>query len=823
MKKHNVLLFVHISTHFKEMWRVALLLKNTPSYFPIVYFDASYEGHELHLDLCREHEIMFLTPEEFNLCYGNQRPEQVSDTGPVYTGRKTKKIFNVRKLARRIFSPITPMLFKRLQYFMEFSAKHWGLPWKIVIKRYPKVFEKYSDFLPPQTRRAKFIFQVWSNFLERYEISLLILPEHNLFYFTQNIVYFSHKANIPSVIVPFTIANTIEWSEAFYSLPSSNLDLSINKVFAKKFPHWKITYKNKPLILPAEIILLNEMLGTTPKVPWLLNSGTIDAIAVESQAMMNYYLKAGIEREVLQITGALYDDELYSQMAHAEKKRAQLYEELGFQDFSKPMLLLGFPPDQLSSRRTVCELKSFEEIAMYFFKTLRPVADQYNIVLNLHPRIKPGSLALIEQSPKLKISQSNIASLIPLSAIYIASCSATIRMAVACGIPVLNYDLYRYRYDDYKGIKAVITVESKADFERHFKYLTQDPEYYGMMRDHQKKASQYWGRVDGKSGERMLNLFDALLAGARAMPEMINVEKIEVPAASEIKTKGIVLAGGYGQRLHPVTKGISKHLLPIYDKPMIYYPISVLMLAGIREILLITTSEDLPSYQRLLSNGHQWGLEIQYVIQSAPGGLAEAFILGENFIGKDRVCLILGDNLFYGQGFSSKLREAALREEATLFAYKVSDPQRFGVVEFDSELNALSIEEKPLLPKSSYAVTGLYFYDNDVVKFAKSLCPSKRGELEITDINNMYLERRRLKVEILGRGFAWLDTGTHDSLLEASHFVQTIERRQGNKIACLEEIAYRQGWIDKQAMLLHAERMAHLSTGGYLTQVLESV
>ncbi len=284
--------------------------------------------------------------------------------------------------------------------------------------------------------------------------------------------------------------------------------------------------------------------------------------------------------------------------------------------------------------------------------------------------------------------------------------------------------------------------------------------------------------------------------------------------------KGIVLAGGSGTRLHPITKGVSKQLLPIYDKPMIYYPLSVLMLAGIKEILLISTPDDIAGYQRLLGDGSDFGIELEYAVQPSPDGLAQAFIIGEDFIGDSNVALILGDNIFYGENLIGNLKTAVTKMTgSTIFGYHVKDPERFGVVEFDTIGNVISIEEKPQNPRSNYAVTGLYFYDNDVIKIAKSISPSGRGELEITDVNVVYQKRGDLTVELLGRGFAWLDTGTHDSLVEAGHFVQTIEKRQGLKLACLEEIAFHKNWISKDTLLKRAEALKMTKYGEYLFRV----
>jgi glucose-1-phosphate thymidylyltransferase len=304
---------------------------------------------------------------------------------------------------------------------------------------------------------------------------------------------------------------------------------------------------------------------------------------------------------------------------------------------------------------------------------------------------------------------------------------------------------------------------------------------------------------------------------------VMNNSKLNINNSPLNNTKGIILAGGSGTRLYPITKGLSKQLLPVYDKPMIYYPLSVLMLAGMNDILIITTPEDQSGFIRMLGDGKEFGVNLSYAVQPSPDGLAQAFIIGEDFIGDSNVCLVLGDNIFWGQGFTPVLKRAAGRKSgASVFGYKVKDPERFGVVAFDENQKAISLEEKPEKPKSNFAVTGLYFYDNDVIAMAKKVKPSDRGELEITTLNQMYMERGDLNVELLGRGFAWLDTGTHESLLEAAMFVETIEKRQGYKIACLEEIAWNNGWLSNEQVMQTAKALSKNSYGQYLADLIKS-
>ncbi|HFL3389595.1 TPA: hypothetical protein ACG3OE_002859, partial [Legionella pneumophila] len=375
---------------------------------------------------------------------------------------------------------------------------------------YKIIWNKKPEYLPPISKAAYYFYNYLPSLLLENRIQLIVLPEHNLFYFTQLLVYQGRKYQIPAIIVPFTIANTIEWSEAFYNEPSRSLNRIPNKICARAFPHWVNHYKNRSLLLPVELILLHEMFGITPKNTWLLNSGDIDFLASESEAMKNYYISAGIEEKQIRITGALYNDELFFRLQKAEDFRDELYKKLNMQP-GKPMLLCALPPNQCFGRMDLIEFDSYEEIVRFILGKLSQYDKDYNIIVNLHPRIVLDSVSYISDYP-VKIYTGNIAEIIPLSSIFVASCSATIRMAISCGIPVVNYDLYHYNYDDYQNIKGVLTMSSKLEFSLILNKLTTESGFFEKIKTAQLYDSEKWGVLDGKSGENLLNEIDLLFA-----------------------------------------------------------------------------------------------------------------------------------------------------------------------------------------------------------------------------------------------------------------------------------------------------------------------
>lgn len=595
--KKNVLLFVQIPTHFREIWRVAKLLKASTQYNPIVYFQGLYVNYQQDLALCRSQQIDVLTCEDLHqfhpgVIQAHQQMQQQDQanrddvvknsfikssvmrklTSLKYTVKsiiqthkeirfRVNNKVKVRRgfvdfMIRNIIAPII-LLYSvffslagqtiryvkysclrwryRLLYFyyrgkskciyyatransniaktvysmIYLTARYVQMPWRLLIKCYPSMWENGSALLPLDSKESSFISKSLPEFLKRHQITLILLPEHNLFYYTQLFAHYAKAANIPAVIVPFTIANTVEWCEAFYQEPSFSMKFAINRLMAKRFPHWTIQYKNKTMILPPGIILMNEMLNTTPKNPWLLNSGEIDAIAVESPAMNEYYIQAGIDEKVLRVTGTLYDDEIYQHLLQADQRRKDLYQQLGFSDVTKPMLLCALPPNQMDGRQSIMEFQYFEQVIRAFLQGIANVADDYNVVINLHPRLYESDITYCSQYP-VKIARQNIAELVPLSALFVACCSATIRMAISCGIPVVNYDIYRYHYADYSDAEGVITLDTYQDFQDILKQLAVNNDVYRDYKNKQEKVSQRWGKVDGQSGQRMIELFDQL-------------------------------------------------------------------------------------------------------------------------------------------------------------------------------------------------------------------------------------------------------------------------------------------------------------------------
>ncbi|WED41890.1 hypothetical protein [Legionella cardiaca] len=523
----NTLLFVHISTHFKEIIRVARLMKAHHSYVPIVFFDAEYEGSRKDIALCEAEGIDVIlffektyTPPQRKLWLRILR----------FGIRKCLFFLQIFKYLKMPFPSLklNKLKFKSKKKFKaellplkkrkKFSADRFQQPSlkasntsKYLLAFYRLIWKRFPQFLPAISRAAREYCAQIPDLLLKHNIKLMVFPEHNLFYFTQIFVYFGRKYNIPSIIVPFTIANTLEWAEAFYDDPSRSLEQVYNRICADAFPHWVHVYKGRPLILPVEIVLLHEMLKITPKNPWLLNSGDIDFLALESDAMKDYYVTAGIEEKHLRATGALCNDDLYFRLQQAEIHRKALYESLNFTS-DKPMILCALPPDQCASRKKFIEFEDFEETVRFVISELSKYSEQYNIVINLHPRIKPSSVDYINEYP-VKIFYGDIAEVIPLSAIYMAVSSATIRMAITCGIPVINYDLYRYRYDDYANLDGVLTLFDKKEFILTLEKLTKQNNFYEKIKSAQIEKSGLWGKLDGQAGKNLLSEINLLYAG----------------------------------------------------------------------------------------------------------------------------------------------------------------------------------------------------------------------------------------------------------------------------------------------------------------------
>ncbi|KGP63654.1 hypothetical protein EP47_03270 [Legionella norrlandica] len=514
--QRNTLLFVHISTHFKEMIRVARLMKQNGSYQPYVFFYRKYEGVQRDIERCQSENIQYITsfdPEVSEQINFKQK-FKIKIVRGVF-----KSLLKILEVISYLLMPVALMLRSIFNFCRELinqdsknnltSEKDNKLA-TFLIYCYKLVWNKLPFFLPPISRSAYGYSNYIDKILKQYEIQLLVYPEHNLFYFTQLIVHIGKKYNIPSIIVPFTIANTKEWSESFYQDSSRSLSKIYNKIMSIAFPHWVHCYKNRQIILPMDLILLHEMFDITPKNPWLLNSGKIDFLAIESNAMKEYYIAAGLEEKYLRSTGALYNDELYLKLQNADSHRLELYRSLNM-PLNKPMILCALPPNQCDSRLDVMEFLDYSEVVRYLLGELAQYSDEYNIIINLHPRINPLSVEYINNYP-VKVFYGDIVEIIPLSAMFVATCSATIRMAISCGIPVINYDVYQYQYDDYANLGGVITVFNRAEFSSTLQKLAKETSFYEQIKAAQLKDSSKWGALDGKAGQNLLNEINLLFA-----------------------------------------------------------------------------------------------------------------------------------------------------------------------------------------------------------------------------------------------------------------------------------------------------------------------
>lgn len=546
----NTLLFVYISTHFKEMLRIAQLMKKLGTYNPLIFFGSPYEGWERDFALCQSQEISCL-----NYLVRETENKNSSDS------KKDIFVYDWKLNLRKMVTYILRKLFKSILFLVDFllntlfvmknkivfvfktiyGLKHiinnqfnlflkrqiihlmsWLLPLAPYFKQsfrrsvcrnffltqFQYIWNKRPFLLTSYSSQVRKFYFILPKILNDNKIQLIVIPEHNLFYGTQILVSHGRERNIPAIIVPFTIANTLEWSETFYNDPSMSFKSTYNRMSAHAFPNWVTHYKDKQLILPFQMVLIHEMLNISPKNPWLLNSGDIDFIAVESEGMKTYYRTAGIEQDHLRVIGSLYNDELYTTLSQADDNKKRLCQNLQM-DFDKPILLCALPPNQCCGREQLIEFADYEEIVRFLISELVNYTNHYNIVLNLHPRIKQSSIDFISEYP-IKIYPGDIATIIPLSLVYIASCSATIRMAVACGIPVINYDLYRYHYDDYTHLDAVLTMFDKQDYIDTLKRVLTDKPYFNKIKKLQKEKSSEWGILDGKAGENLIREIDTL-------------------------------------------------------------------------------------------------------------------------------------------------------------------------------------------------------------------------------------------------------------------------------------------------------------------------